>query len=252
MKITVSRHESAEVEKLHPLYRQRANCQIIHDAFWARGWVDAYRMEVEDRFAGYGGVATKHDPGNLMEFYVLPEFERYAMDLGRELLAVSGATHIEAQTNIPSMRRLQEAFTDDVVTGSLLFAEDRTTHLAAPDGAVFRRRREEGELARKDGKEPGDQWVIELEQHVVASGGVLTHYNRPYGDIYMEVDESFRRRGIGSYLVQELKRVAYEAGNLPAARCNAANAISRKTLERAGFAVCGEMRLGKVRERKTV
>jgi GNAT superfamily N-acetyltransferase len=82
---------------------------------------------------------------------------------------------------------------------------------------------------------------------VVASGGVLTHYNPPYGDIYMEVDEAYRRRGIGSYLVQELKRVAYLKGNVPAARCNAANAVSRKTLERAGFAVCGEMQVGLVR-----
>ena len=94
--------------------------------------------------------------------------------------------------------------------------------------------------------------MIELDHLVVASGGVLTHYNPPYGDIYMEVDEAFRRRGIGSYLVQELKRVAYESGKLPAARCNSSNMISRKTLERAGFARCGEMQLGRLRERKAM
>jgi hypothetical protein len=27
-------------------------------------------------------------------------------------------------------------------------------------------------------------------------GGILDHYNRPYGDIYMEVAEPFRRRGL--------------------------------------------------------
>ena len=40
------------------------------------------------------------------------------------------------------------------------------------------------------------------------------------GDIYMDVVEVHRGRGFGSYLVQELKRAAYELGSIPAARCN--------------------------------
>lgn len=247
MEIAVHRSDPAEVEKLHPLYRQQANCQIIHDAFWACGWVDAFLIEIDRRVAGYGGVATRHDPGTLMEFYVFPEFERHTMDMGRKLLAVCGATHLEAQTNIPWMKRLLDASACDIVTGSRLFAEHHTTHLPAPEGALFRRRREEGELARGDGQPADGQWVIELDGCIVASGGVLTHYNPPYGDIYMEVDEAFRRRGIGSYLVQELKRAAYQEGRLPAARCNSKNLASRKTLQRAGFAICGEMQVGRLR-----
>ena len=61
--------------------------------------------------------------------------------------------------------------------------------------------------------------VIEVDGQVAATGGILFHYNRPYGDIYMDVAEPFRRRGLGSFLVQELKRVCYENGHLPAARC---------------------------------
>ena len=70
---------------------------------------------------------------------------------------------------------------------------------------------------------------------VVANGGILYHYNRPYGDIYMEVAEAYRRRGIGSYFVQELKRICYEGGSIPCARCNPDNTASRKTLQKAGF-----------------
>jgi len=51
----------------------------------------------------------------------------------------------------------------------------------------------------------------------------------------MAVAEPYRRRGYGSYLVQELKRTCYEMGRIPAARCNAANAASRATLQRAGL-----------------
>ena len=52
----------------------------------------------------------------------------------------------------------------------------------------------------------------------------------------MEVAEAFRKRGLGCYLVQELKRVCYEQGSVPAARCSPTNIPSRKTLQKAGSA----------------
>jgi GNAT superfamily N-acetyltransferase len=89
--------------------------------------------------------------------------------------------------------------------------------------------------------------VVELDGQVAGSGGILFHYNRPYGDIYMDVAEPFRRRGAGSFLVQELKRVCYEGGHVPAARCNPANIASRRTLQKAGFVPCGHILTGSVR-----
>ena len=73
---------------------------------------------------------------------------------------------------------------------------------------------------------------------------MLWHYNPPYGDIYMEVAEPFRRRGLGSYLVQEIKRACRERGGIPGARCNVNNAASRKTLQKAGFVPCGNILTG--------
>ena len=78
----------------------------------------------------------------------------------------------------------------------------------------------------------------------VATGGVLFHYNPPYGDIFMEVHESYRQRGFGSYMVQELKRICYEMGKTPAARCNVSNVASRRTMEKAGLLPCGRILLG--------
>ena len=60
----------------------------------------------------------------------------------------------------------------------------------------------------------------------------------------MEVAEPFRRRGYGGYLVQELKRVCYEGGRVPAARCNASNTASRATLQKAGLMPCARMLSG--------
>ena len=94
--------------------------------------------------------------------------------------------------------------------------------------------------------EPVGEWVIESDGTIVATGGFLTHYNPPYADIFMEVTEAARRQGIGSYLLQELKRVCYEAGMRPAARCNPDNLASRRTLEKAGFLPCGRLLVGEV------
>jgi GNAT superfamily N-acetyltransferase len=84
-------------------------------------------------------------------------------------------------------------------------------------------------------RQGGGEWLLEVNGTVAGKGGILFHYNRPYGDIYMEVNEPFRRRGLGSYFVQELKRLCYEIGAIPGARCNPSNVASRQTLQRAGF-----------------
>ena len=51
-------------------------------------------------------------------------------------------------------------------------------------------------------------------------------------DIYMEVDEHYRRRGFGSCLIHELKRARYEMGRILAARCNVMNTASRARYKR--------------------
>jgi ankyrin repeat protein len=48
------------------------------------------------------------------------------------------------------------------------------------------------------------------------------------------------------FKVQELKRVCYEGGNVPGARCNPRNVASRKTLQKAGFVPCGHILNGSV------
>ena len=92
------------------------------------------------------------------------------------------------------------------------------------------------------------QWLLELDDDIVGTGGILYHYNRPYGDIFMSIAESHRRRGLGSFLVQELKRICYELGSIPAARCNVKNAASQLTLQNAGFIPCGNIVTGTLDE----
>jgi GNAT superfamily N-acetyltransferase len=166
------------------------------------------------------------------------------LELFQAFLAASGAAQIEVQSNDPLSTAMLHTFADRVASEAILF-HDKVHTQHRPPGATFR---EPG--ANEVAEVPVDQlkWhgVVELDGQVAASGGILFHYNRPYGDIYMEVAEPFRRRGLGSFLVQELKRVCYEGGHVPAARCGTANVASQRTLQKAGFVPCGHIVKGAV------
>jgi GNAT superfamily N-acetyltransferase len=129
-----------------------------------------------------------------------------------------------------------QTFAGEITTDNILSHDVVTTHIQLPE-ATFRAASawDVAELVTLD-LDPEAQWIVEIEGMIAAAGGVLLHYNPPYGDIYMKVAEPMRRRGVGSFLVQELKRICHKARNIPAARCNAVNAASRKTLAKAGFA----------------
>ena len=83
-------------------------------------------------------------------------------------------------------------------------------------------------------RKPGDEeeWQVVIDGTVAASAGLLFHYNPPFADVYMDVHESFRRRGFGSSAVQEIKRVAYELGPSPAARCQSPGVTFVRAVER--------------------
>ncbi len=240
MDIQVCRAEHRDVEAMRELYRQQANCQIIHDSFLSRGLADPYLIVVDDRVGGYGAVGNKHPKDRLMEFYTLPHVRRNALDMLRELLVASQATQIEAQTNIPLMLLMLYDVATNITTENLLFEDAFVTHHPCPSG-IFRHATAEDHVTS-----PSTAWVIEANDAIVAWGGFLCHYNPPYGDIYMEVAEPAGRGGFGSYLVQELKRVCYEAGKKPVARCNPDNIGSRRTLQKAGLLPCGRLLVGDV------
>ena len=174
-----------------------------------------------------------------MEFHTLPQRRADALPMFREVLTVSGATHMEAQTNMPLMVKMLYDCATGISHENILFEDGPATNLSCP-GGVFRRR-----TAGEDGPE-GD-WVVEMNGEVVAAGGVLYHYNPPYGDIYMAVVPGARRQGVGSYLVQELRRVCREAGKSPAARCDPDNESSSRTLQRGGLLPCGRLLAGEAR-----
>jgi hypothetical protein len=245
MNIQVRRAEYTDVEGLRELYRQEANCQVIHDSILRRGLADPYLIFVNDRLGGYGGVWNSHSTGFVMEFSTLPVWRRDAQRMFRALLEESHATGIEAQTNMTLMLTMLYDFATNIRQESILFEDSFTTNLPSAGGVFRRAASSDVTRVSDDAMELGD-WVIEVDGEIAGTGGFLCHYNPPYGDIFMHVADSMRRNGIGSYLVQELKRVCYESGRKPAARCSPMNLASRRTLQKAGLLPCGRLLVGEV------
>ena len=246
MHIDASLVSPEETLALRELYRKEMNCQIVRDSWHGRGWTDSYLLRRNQRTVGYGlvGGVRGHPKDVIMEFYVLPTHRAVALPLFRQLGASSQARTIEAQTNDILLTLMLYDCASKIESDTILFHDAFTTNLAVP-GITFRRVAEaDREKIFPHLAEPVGDFVIEVGREIAATGGILFHYNVPYGDIYMEVAELDRRRGYGSYLVQELKRVCYEMGKVPAARCNASNIASRATLQKAGLMPCARLLTG--------
>ena len=246
----VSRVELGEIQSMRDIYRHEMNCQIMFDSIHARpGWTREYLFTEGDSKLGYGSVAVAgpwQAKPTVYEFFVLPQHRRRIFDIFIAFLTSSGATAIETQSNAGLLTVMLHTFAPTVASESILFHDKVTTAHALPD-ALFRRATPEdaGQMAEQQ-LDSQARWLVAVGGVVAGAGDILFHYNRPYGDIYMAVGESFRRRGIGTYLVQELKRICYEGGSIPAARCSPTNIASRQTLQRAGFVPCGHIVKGTV------
>jgi GNAT superfamily N-acetyltransferase len=246
MAIDISPVPLEDILPLRELYRREMNCQIIHDSLPRRGFGDLFLLRQEGRVAGYGFVmGYQGEPKDMVrEFYVLPAYRGSALPLFRQLIANSGARRITAQTNDLLLTLMLYDCARDITSDTVLFHDFTMTSLDVP-GVIYRPAAEADRAGIFEHRvEPVGDWLIEHDGTIVATGGIATHYNPPYGDLYMEVDPLFRRRGYGSYLIQELKRTCYETGRVPAARCHVANAASRATLQRAGLLPCARLLSG--------
>jgi GNAT superfamily N-acetyltransferase len=250
MPVTVRRAELPEIGIMRDAFRREMSCQIVHDSIHdRRGWTREYLIAEDGAPVGYGSVAVAgpwRDRPTVYEFYVVAERRTRAFELFDAFLAVSNPQAFEVQTNDTMSTVLILTYARDIGTERVVFRDHTTTTLHA-NGATLRCvtpvKDIQTAIAQRQG---GGEWVVEMDGAVVARGGVLFHYNPPYGDVYMEVSEPFRRRGIGSYVVQELKRITYELGAIPCARCNSTNAPSRRTLQKAGLVPFAHILFGSI------
>ena len=229
----VKKTEFSEIAALRDLFRAEAGCQIVRDSILPRGLADPFVVLEDSLTLGYAGVWNRHFPGRLMEFFVVPDHRDRASECFAAVLGATATTACEAQTNLALQHRLVLEHVTTPVVENLLFGEGGGPPASRPD-LSFRPR-------RPSDVGPEGEWVVESSGAVVGAGGLLHHYNPPYADLFMEVVPEERGRGLGSFLVQELRRVCREAGGVPAARCDPTNEASRRTLLRGGLVHIGEL-----------
>jgi GNAT superfamily N-acetyltransferase len=233
---------------LRSLFLQQTNVQIRYNACHERGWSDSYLLWVDDQVAGYGSVKGMEqlvDRDTIFEFFLLPFSRIHATKLFSVLLESSGSVFIECQTNEPLLTSMIYEFAQNIHSDTILFDDQQVSELHLL-GILFRERRQEDELFHHN-SEPEGSHVLLKENRVLATGGFLLHYNKPFADLYMEVRPDARLQGFGSLLIQELKKACYQAGRVPAARCNLDNIASKSTLLKAGMGIAGYMLVGKMK-----
>lgn len=237
--VTATTASADDVMALRERYREEMNCQVVHDSIHRRrGWTETYALQVDGVTAGFGSKVIGGpwtDNPTLFEFYILPEYRSRAFDLFEAWVAASGARFLKIQSNNLLQSVMLHTYARDIQSDAIVF-QDRVTTALPSMGATMHCVMPESQIRQcMEARDGGPEWRLELNGETVATGGILFHYNRPYGDIYMDVPESYRRRGFGAYIVQELKRVAYQLGAIPGARTNTGNIASRKTLQKAGL-----------------
>ena len=243
--VTAAISSAGDVQPLREEYREEMNCQIVHDSIHRRhGWTTTYRLAVNGETAGFGSIAIGGpwtDKPTIFELFLRPAHRSRAFDLFESLLAASGARFMEVQSSDPLLLVMLHAYARDIRSEAIVFHDRVTTTLPSMGATLHCSMPDEHIRHCIEARQGGPEWRLESAGETVATGGILFHYNRPYGDVYMDVVEGHRQRGFGSYLVQELKRLAYELGSIPGARCNPGNVASRKTLQKAGFVPCAHI-----------
>ena len=125
---------------LRDLYRQEMNCQIVHDSLHARHFMDSYLIRMAGQPAGYGSVMSADSEARdlIKEFYVLPLHRALALPIFRQLVAVTHARLIEAQTNDVLLSLMLFDCAQAITSETILFRDAVTTNLEMP-GVVFRK-----------------------------------------------------------------------------------------------------------------
>lgn len=239
---TIQKTPLQDILALRSIFLQENNFQIRYDARHRRGWTDSYLISRDGHAIGYGSVAGKNehpDRDSIFEFYLLPHFRSSAHEIFAGLIAVSGATHITCQTNDLFFSPVFYAFARNIRAEAYLFSDHYLTDFR-PENTVCRKRADE-ETIPGYGSEQMGGYVVEQEGEMIATGDFYLHYNPPFADLWMEVAERHRRKGIGAFLLQELKKECYRAARVPAARCGIDNAASRACLLKAGLRVAGSV-----------
>jgi GNAT superfamily N-acetyltransferase len=248
--LNIKRASLSQIGSLRARFLQENQFQIRFDSVHHRGWADEYLIMgagVPIGYASIKGFEDRSQRDSLFEYYLLPDYRDESWVAFQLIANQTAIRYIECQTNESLLSSIQHLVVPQIHIEALLFGAPFDPRLSAPDGCVFRMLTDADYPLFEHKSEPEGPFGIEKKGKIVATGGYLTHYNPPFVDLYMEVHPDHRHMGIGSYLIQEIQKVCIEEGLIPAARCNADNIASQRTLLRGGLNQVGTVTSGSIR-----
>lgn len=242
--VTFIKVESAHIKSLRELFLHENNFQFVYNKCHDYGWSASWLCMADGVEIGYGsiwGSITREQRDAVFEFYIIKSFRHLSNTIFPSFCTVSNAVFIEAQSNDIFLSPLLYQYCENINAEAMLFHDHYESRLVNTE-LQLRKSVPEDNLGND-----GDEYVLLLNNEIIGGGGLMLNYNKPYADIYMQIKEPFRLKGYGSWLVQELKKEAYRIQRVPSARCNINNHISRATLEKSGFKICGFILKGNIK-----
>ena len=265
MFIDIERVDLDAVAQLRAQYLTDLADYVVYEAPLFQATTHFFRVSTDAEDIGY--LVFKPDRKLVVEGWFPRELRVLGLAISAAWIGLKGATRIRAKTNDAFLHQLLVRCCETRSVESLHF-EYRTRRVLRIEGARLRQAATEDlrdlaeilctpearELELDDESElrglvAGGEtyWALELEGKVVGVGAIWRNRLQDRCvDIGMAVHPKWRQRGIGSYILQETVKVC-EGGNLvPRAGCFADHAVSRRTLERAGFELLGEIEIGEI------
>ena len=235
------------------------------DGMWESAVIaPATFWEIQDReqHAGYFCLGSNHD---LLRFHLWENYQDQAQEIFRGMISTYGIQHAIASTIEPLYFSLCLDFQRSIALHSYLFRDNQRRELSSGLSKSIFRKAQERELddmvrfyqAKTEGSgewieaflnarlNREEVFVLYDQQTLVAAGECIPSQKQPpYADLGMVVARSYRGRGLGSFLLTQLKKHCYEAGWKPICSCEASNRASKKAIEKAGF--ISEQRMVKI------
>jgi RimJ/RimL family protein N-acetyltransferase len=225
------------------------------DGMWENAIIaQAHFWEIQDQgqYAGYFCIDSDH---SLLRFHLVENSQAQAQELFRWILSTYGIQYAITSTIEPLYFSLCLDVQKGITLHSYLFRDHKRIELSSDlSNSVFRKAKQSElhDIIRFDRANTGSGEWIEVflqerlnreeffvlydRQTLVATGECIPSQKQPpYADLGMVVAQSYRRRGLGSFILTQLKKHCYEAGWKPICSCEASNLASKKAIEKAGF-----------------
>lgn len=223
------------------------------DGMWASFRENAvyWGISIANEMIGYACVDKE---GQLLQFYIVQEYLSEGEAIFRLFLEKLNIKQGMVGTNNPTFLSLALNRVKKMEVNTLLFKKTLDVTIAEKEGTL--RKAQEGDTTRivdfchysigapKMWLEMyigglianGEVYILEKAGDIIGTCEVRKNVTAPtYVDIGMIVSPDYRKRGYGTYLLDQAKKIAIELGLTPICSCEKENLGSLKAIHNCGF-----------------